>query len=135
MSGRTGSCLCGGMAFEVSGDLPGLEVCWCRSCQKAQGSAFVAVLPVAEANVVFLRGEDLLAAYPSSPGKERLFCKVCGSPVLSRSSALPGRLRLRAGLIEGGLGVQIASHAFTGQAVDWCVVDGEAPRYDGARPS
>ena len=91
MSVRSGSCLCGGVAFELSGELPGLQVCWCRSCQKAQGSAFVAVLPVAQADVVFIRGENLLAAYTSSPGKERLFCKACGSPVLSRSAALPGR--------------------------------------------
>lgn len=131
---HTGSCLCGGVRFEVSGDLPGVQVCHCRACQKAQGAAFVAVLPIARADLRFTAGAELLAAFESSPGKERLFCRICGSPLLSRAAALPDRVRLRAGVVDGDLGVKIASHAFTDQAVDWCEVANDAPHFAGARP-
>ncbi|HQT55879.1 MAG TPA: GFA family protein [Phenylobacterium sp.] len=132
---RRGACLCGGVRFEVAGDLPDIQACHCRSCQKAQGAAFVAVLPIAKADLRFTAGEDLLAAFESSPGKQRLFCKVCGSPILSRAAALPDRVRLRAGAVEGPLGVKIASHAYTAEAVDWCAVAQDAPHYPGARPA
>ncbi|CAN5762429.1 GFA family protein [soil metagenome] len=132
---HTGSCLCGGVRFEVLCDLPDIQACHCRSCRKAQGTAFVAVLPLAKADLRFTAGTDLLTAFESSPGKERVFCKVCGSPILSLAAALPDRVRLRAGVVDGDLGVKIASHAFTGQAVDWCSVDEDAPHYPGARPA
>ncbi|MES2342359.1 MAG: GFA family protein [Pseudomonadota bacterium] len=132
---QTGSCLCGGVRLEVAGSLPDIQACYCGSCRKAQGSAFVAVLPVARTDVRFTAGEDLLAAFESSPGKHRVFCRVCGSPILSRAAALPDRLRLRAGLLDGPLGVKIASHAFVAEAADWCVIDGDAPRYPGPRPA
>ena len=95
----------------------------------------MAVLPIAKADLRFTAGEDLLAAFESSPGKQRLFCKVCGSPIFSRAAALPDRVRLRAGTVDGDLRVKIASHAFTDQAVDWCAVADDAPHYPGARPA
>ena len=132
---HTGSCLCGGVRFEVSGDLPDVQACHCRSCRKASGTAFVAVLHIAKADLRFTAGTDLLSAFESSPGKERVFCKVCGSPILSLAAVLPDRVRLRAGTVDGDLGVKIASHAFTGQAVDWCAVADDAPHHTGARPA
>ena len=78
---------------------------------------------------------DFLTAFESSPGKVRVFCRLCGSPILSRAAALPDRVRLRAGVVDGRLGVKISSHAFTGQAADWCAVDDDAPHYSGPRPA
>lgn len=132
---RTGSCLCKGVQFEITGDLPDLQVCHCASCRKAQGSAFVAVLPLAAEQVAFTQGRELLTAFESSPGKERVFCRTCGSPLFSWAAALPDRMRVRAGALDGPLGVRIASHAFTDEAADWCEVPGDAPRHPGPRPA
>ena len=35
-----GSCLCGGVAFEIDGRLTPIQLCHARRCQKFTGSAF-----------------------------------------------------------------------------------------------
>ena len=131
---HTASCLCGGVRYRIEGALPPLQICHCRQCQKAQGGAFAAVLPVPAGRVHFDGGESLLQAYESSPGKQRVFCGRCGSPVFSRRESLPGVLRLRAGLIDGPLGVKPASHAHTASRCDWWDIDDGLPQYDQGRP-
>ena len=91
----TGSCLCGAIAFRIDGELAPLQLCYCRQCRKAQGGAFAAVVPVATSAFAFVRGQEMLQAYESSPGKERVFCRRCGSPVFSRRVAMPEVLRVR----------------------------------------
>ena len=110
-------------------------MCHCVSCQKAQGGAFAAILPLDRDQMVFTGGETLLRAYESSPGKERLFCERCGSPILSRLTSAPERLRLRVGVLESADGLQVASHAFTGQAAAWSPIADGAPQYSGPRPA
>ena len=110
----TGSCLCGGVRFRIKGELGPVQVCHCQQCRKAQGGPFAAVIPVDVLAFHFIEGEALLNAYESSPGKQRVFCSRCGSPVFSRRASLPQVLRVRAGLIDEPLTVGIAWHAHTG---------------------
>ena len=39
-----GSCLCGGVKFEIRGSKGPFELCHCNRCRKATGSAFAAGL-------------------------------------------------------------------------------------------
>jgi hypothetical protein len=48
---------------------------------------------------VLLAGEALLARYESSPGKDRVFCRRCGSPVYAERPDTPVRV-LRAALLH-----------------------------------
>jgi hypothetical protein len=93
----TGSCLCGGITFRVETELEPIQVCHCAQCRKAQGGPFAAVIPVAASTFKLLSGEHLLKFYESSPGKQRVFCGCCGSPIYSRRQALPAVVRVRAG--------------------------------------
>ena len=45
----TGSCLCGGISFNINIPLKSIEVCHCMQCRKAQGSTIAAVTPWATA--------------------------------------------------------------------------------------
>ena len=128
----TGSCLCGGVSFRIEGELEPIQVCHCRQCRKAQGGPLVTVVPVAASAFRLLSGEELLEAYESSPGKQRLFCSACGSPVLSRRHSLPGVVRVRAGLIDGPLPVRPAWHAHTGSKCNWWAIEDGLPQYEGA---
>lgn len=133
---HSGSCLCGGIRYRVQGELPGIEVCHCRQCQKAQGGAFVAVAALSTADVEVLAGTELLASYRATPGKERLFCSRCGSPLFSRRDAAPDVLRLRVGTLDDSRGARVASHAHVASKVDWLdMPDDEVPRHDGPRPA
>ena len=130
-----GSCLCGGVRFEVAGGIGTLTLCHCSQCRKAQGSAFVAAAPVRSADFRLLSGEELLQAYESSPGKQRVFCRRCGSPVLSRRAADPQWLRIRVGLLDTPVGRRADAHIFYRDRPEWDDRLDELPRHDGNEPS
>ena len=58
-----GSCLCGGIAFEIDGRLTPIQVCHARRCQKATGGAFAPELAAKRDGFRWLRGEELLSSY------------------------------------------------------------------------
>jgi len=126
----TGSCLCGGVSFQIEGELQPIQVCHCQQCRKAHGGPFATVIPVATSAFRLVAGEQLLKSYESSPGKERVFCGQCGSPLFSRRPALPNVVRLRAGLINEPLNVGLAWHAYTGYKCNWWPIADEAPQYE-----
>lgn len=134
MSVRSGSCLCGGVRFEIHGEIRRLTLCHCSQCRKAQGSAFVAAVPVLRADFHLLAGADLLQAYASSPGKERVFCRRCGSPVLSRRAADPDWLRIRPGLLDDPLGRPVDAHIFYADRADWDEDLDKVAHFDGLEP-
>lgn len=122
-----GSCLCGGVRYEVQGPLPPLEACHCQQCQRAQGGPLVVVAPLAAAAFRLLAGDALLGHFRSSAGKERVFCTRCGSPLFSRRDDLPDRLRLRIGTLEGPTGSVIASHAHVASKADYWPMPDDCP--------
>jgi hypothetical protein len=128
----SGSCLCGRVSFRIEGELEPIQVCHCQQCRKAQGGPLVTVIPVAAPAFTFVNGEELLRSYESSPGKQRLFCSECGSPVLSRRQSLSGVVRVRAGLINEPLPVRPAWHAHTESKCNWWPIEDGLPQYKGA---
>lgn len=132
---HTGSCLCGGVRYTVRGQLPAFEVCHCSQCRKAQGGPFVVVAPVAASMFRLVEGETLLESFSASPGKERMFCRRCGSPLFSRRTSAPDRIRLRVGTLDDASGARIASHAHVASKAEWWTIDDDGPQYPGARPT
>jgi hypothetical protein len=115
----TGSCLCRGIRFEVTGPLGMVAMCHCEDCRKANGTAYSTNAPVRRADVSLTCGEDLLASYESSPGEYRMFCSRCGSPIFSRRDDKPDTLRLRLGTLDGDPGVRPAVHGWIGDKAAW----------------
>src|SRR5436189_255200 len=115
----TGGCLCGGIAFEIDGELAPIQICHCGQCRKAQGTPFVTNIPVAISAFRLLRGTELLHEYESSPGKQRVFCSRCGSPVFSRRANAPDVLRIRAGTLDGPLTARPAVHFYVASRANW----------------
>src|SRR4029077_15903217 len=81
-----GSCLCGGIQFEIARAVGPFELCHCSRCRKASGSAFVAGLGVLRARFRLLKGggriRPLKPQIPENPPAYRTcFCSRCGSPV------------------------------------------------------
>src|SRR5260221_12862403 len=79
-----GSCLCGGVRYEISGALSGALNCHCSMCRKAHGAAFRSRARVRAADFSWVEGEELVTYYESSAGNRRVFCRVCGSALLIR---------------------------------------------------
>ncbi len=125
----TGSCLCGGVAYEIDGELEPIQVCHCSQCRKAQGTAIVTNIPVSTSVFRLTKGAEILSSYESSPGKVRVFCKVCGSPIYSKRTDLPDVLRVRAGTIDGDLRTKPVAHFYYASKANWFEVNDDLPKF------
>ncbi len=79
-----GSCLCGGVKYEITGEIGEIIHCHCTTCRKAHASAFSSVSAVDKDDIQFTNGEKLLKSFESSPGKNRYFCSNCGSQIFAQ---------------------------------------------------
>ena len=72
-----GSCLCGKVTFEVSGELPAPSACHCSQCRKHSGH-FEASTDIPR-SAVTVEGEEHVTWFRSSEKVRRGFCSTCGS--------------------------------------------------------
>src|SRR2546423_8026237 len=79
MTALRGSCLCGGVRFEVMEASYALRYCHCKSCKKLSGGAATVNLRVPSAAVRILEGEDLLQTFRPEGGSAKTFFRTCGS--------------------------------------------------------
>jgi hypothetical protein len=124
-----GSCLCGGIRYEVSGELGDFGYCHCTSCRKASGSGHGANAPIDRARLRVLSGAELLREYESSPGKLRAFCSNCGSPMYAYLTASPGVLRLRLGSLDTPFTKQPRAHTWVSDKAPWEPLDDRVPQF------
>ncbi len=129
-----GGCLCGQVRYDLKGPLAEIQLCHCSQCRKAQGSAFAANIPAQESQLRFTAGAEALVSYESSPGKIRVFCGRCGSPLFSRTTSLPGVVRLRAGSLDEPSGARLGVHIFADSHAGWWSINDALPRYSDRAP-
>ncbi|WP_337186912.1 GFA family protein [Phenylobacterium sp.] len=135
MAAHGGGCLCGGVRYEVDGPLAPVQFCHCGQCRKAQGSAFAANMPVASTAFRLLQGEALLREHRASPGKRRVFCGACGSPIFSQRDDTPGTKRLRVGTLDGdGADLTHGFHIQTGSKAAWWPIPDGLPAWPEEAP-
>ena len=123
-----GSCLCGGVAFEVDAVWFMLN-CHCSRCRKAHGAAFSTFAFVRKDDFRLLQGRELIVDFQPSPRFHRDFCSRCGSrvPHLAEGSETWG---VPAGLLEGDPGVKPALHIFAGSKAPWWEILDDLPQLD-----
>lgn len=131
---HTGACLCGAVRYEIAGELAGVQFCHCSQCRRASGAAFAANVPVGADDFRITAGADRLRAYASSPGKERLFCQDCGSPIISRSAGDPAHVRVRAGTLDEPAPTRPAFHFHVASKAGWLAIEDDLPQHPGPRP-
>jgi hypothetical protein len=123
----TGSCLCGGVRYEIDGRIGPFGYCHCVSCRKGQGGPFVTSAPVRTKYFRVVAGADLVTDYESSPGKLRCFCRTCGSPVWARFPARPDEIRIRLGLLNEDPGRRPLVHVWVGEKAPWFDITDDLP--------
>ncbi len=125
----TGSCHCGTVKFEVAGEITQFEHCHCHTCRKIHGTVYgsSAITPADGFTVV--DGEEGLTAYRSSPGKQRFFCRYCGSHVFARTDAQPDRLLLRVGTLNTDPLARAEAHIWVEDKAPWYDICDDLPRY------
>lgn len=126
----TGSCLCGGVRYQLSAELGPIEICYCQMCRKASGGPLASNAQLASSALHLSAGAELLAAYGSSPGERRFFCQRCGSPIYSQRTARPDVVRIRVGGINEPLNVRPAASYYTASKCNWWEIHDSLPRFE-----
>ena len=80
-----------------------------------------------------MAGAHLLKEYRATPGKGRVFCSCCGSPLYSARDDLPGIKRLRLGTVETPFQCSHAYHIHTASKAEWELIADGLPQYPGAK--
>ena len=80
-----GSCHCGAIAYEVDRLSGVIGHCFCVTCRKTHAAASKPNARVKADAFRWIRGEELLTDYRSSPEKARRFCSRCGCHVIAAS--------------------------------------------------
>ena len=122
-----GSCLCGGIRYEITGPLGRVGHCHCSMCRKSHGAAFVTWAIVTPGQFRWTAGEELLHAYQSSPDRARCFCSRCGSPLVSTWRGTVTEVALAT--VDGDPGVRPGEHIFTQSRACWYEIADGLPQH------
>ena len=128
-----GSCLCGGIAFEVSGPRSDIAFCHCSLCRKRSGVGSVATVNVDFDKMKWISGERLVTVWVRHTGATTVFCRVCGSPAPEADDAKTF-YRIPVGLFDGDPPLGILDHIFVGSKASWEIIADGAPQYDEMGP-
>lgn len=124
----SGSCLCGGVAYKVAGELSPVDYCHCSQCRKTSGH-FVAATSCSPRHLT-LTADSSLCWYESSASAHRGFCKVCGSSMFWRPKH--GRhISIMAGTLDAPTGLNAVEHIFVADASDYYTIADGLPQHAG----
>jgi hypothetical protein len=122
-----GSCLCGGVRYEVRGKLRDVIACHCSQCRRTTGHYVVATqAPAAQLRLTM---SETLRWYRSSAGAERGFCMRCGGNLFWRETTPDSdHISIMAGTLDVPTGLRIAQHIFVADKSDYYEIDDGAPQ-------
>ena len=115
----SGSCLCGGVRFELSEPAKDAGYCHCTRCQGRTGGGSSAQAQIDGRTFHLLRGDDLVKAWRPEGGFEKCFCRECGAHLFSRDPDDPAQMSVRMAAFVGDPGVHPSWRAFVDYAVPW----------------
>jgi len=92
-----GSCLCGGVSFEISGALRPVVACHCGQCRKTSGHFWAATQ--VDDDQLRLKCDETLQWFRSSGTAKRGFCNACGSSLFWQMDG-EGKTSIGAGVFE-----------------------------------
>jgi hypothetical protein len=135
MTSIAGSCLCGGVAFEMTGTPLRAYSCHCSRCRKARGGASAANLFVPLSGLRYLRGEELLTSYrvPEAKFYAHVFCSVCGAS-MPRLDQERGIAIVPMGSFDDDPGVRLEYHLFVGSKAPWDEIADALPQFSERPP-
>ena len=129
-----GSCLCGGVQFELARAAGPFELCHCNRCRKVSGSAFMAGIGVRREDFRFIRGEELVRSYDAPildapPAYRSTFCSRCGSPVPD-PTATAEWFEIAAGLLDDDPLLRPQRHIMIEHKAAWFPIADALPQLD-----
>ncbi|KAI0699843.1 Mss4-like protein [Cytidiella melzeri] len=105
---RTGSCLCGQISCEITGEPLFSTLCHCLNCKKSSGTGFTWNGQFKSNQIRFVKGESLLQTYEDSATVrgttlQRKFCSNCGSSLIITSTQRADLAAVPVGVVDGDI--------------------------------
>lgn len=126
----TGSCLCGGVVYEVEEIAEKVYNCHCTKCRKAHGSTFATQLFCKGETFKFVQGEDLLSEYVGEISI-RAFCSNCGSRLMNYTPDKSLYLSVALASLDGEHCIKPVAHANIESKAAWHEPSPGIPSYQG----
>jgi len=128
-----GSCLCGGIRFEVDPPFLWASYCHCSRCRKHSGADHGVQARVPREQFRLLQGEELISVYRPGDGRVKAFCSVCGSSLFGNEWPDGDQIGVRLGAFDDDPGIRPEFHTFVDSQPPWSEVpDDGLPRYPEA---
>lgn len=118
---KTGSCLCGAVAFEITGPMKDALACHCTQCRKQTGNYWVS--SSVDDSGLRLTKQATLKWFASSEEAKRGFCKECGSTLFWKQNN-SSTTSICVGTIDGKSGLKLAGHIYCDDAGDYYEIAG-----------
>lgn len=124
-----GSCLCGGVAYEIDGPIRSPRFCHCLNCRKFSGTAGAAWGVVSADDFRLIHSHSGVTKYDSGGGL-RAFCSACGSPVWYEPAGQPRFRGVPLGAMDDGEVPAPEMHVWTKSMPPWTSVADMLPRHE-----
>lgn len=121
-----GSCLCGSVRYEISGEPAKFYHCHCLRCRKATGTGHASNLLVKPGSLKWIKGEELIRFYkvPEAKRFTNCFCNVCGGR-LPRYVKETDMIIIPAGSLDSDPVIKPGARIFWDSRANWsCGGDG-----------
>jgi len=127
-----GSCLCGGIRFEIRGRPLSLAYCHCSRCRKVGG---LANLGVRAKDFHWLQGRELVERYEPKPPFTlvRCFCRRCGT-YLGEPDTSPKSFPVSAHTLDDDPGIRPILHEHVDGKPEWYDIADGIPQFPGSPP-
>ena len=119
-----GGCICGSVRYQCGPAVLSYK-CHCLDCQRASGSAFVALFWSLSDQFSFRSGEPHFHHMTLDSGRKisRGFCPSCGSPVVAKLSSLPQVIGVIAASLDDPSQYTPQYETWTSRAQSWDLLD------------
>ena len=126
-----GSCLCGGVRFEVTEPFVRVSQCHCTFCKKISGGYGTVSGRARTEAIRILEGEELLRSFTPEGGSAKTFCSVCGSNLFGGGWPDVDMAPVRLSAIDSEFDRKPEAHTFVRSVADWEILpDDGLPRHD-----
>lgn len=124
----TGSCLCGGVQYTLTGPLRPVVACHCSQCQKTSGH-YVAATSAARENIQLI-SQKTLKWFESTKGIKRGFCDTCGGNLFWDNTKLD-TVSIFAGTLDQPTHLKLAEHIYVEDKADYYEITDGLPMRNG----
>lgn len=119
MAALRGSCLCGGVEFELLEAPETLRYCHCQNCKKLSGGIGTVNGRVPSSAIRIVEGEELLQTFEPPGGTAKTFCLACGSNLFGGGWPDSETCSIRATAIDDPFDARPSAHIFVRSLAAW----------------